>query len=267
MAKPAASRTRPPQGRRSLAKRIGAASLSLTAFTVVALTAVGMTTPASALNTTDTGGQPTTGVVASDGDVAAQSMTVESGAEPTDFVRGNYSVAVVAPVVVISHNATSLATFSVHNTSGSHAWGGFADGEIPLSALVPIPWDPSHGDGGKGSYLRADAEAALAQLDTAFKAHFGVDFGINDAYRDLAAQAQALGCHAQGECGVAGALGTSIHGWALAVDISYSTTSRTALQYGSAEYIWLAQNGPAYGWGHPSAGYASGEAWHFEYLG
>ena len=58
--------------------------------------------------------------------------------------------------------------------------------------------------------------------------------------------------------------GTSNHGLGVAVDIG------TAGAYGTATYVWLTANGPAFGWHNPDWALPGGskhEPWHWEYIG
>ena len=139
---------------------------------------------------------------------------------------------------------------------GRNGWGGFENGRIPLEALTPIPWAPKH-------LLREDASVALAAMNEAWKARFGYEMPINDAYRDYEGQVQAREdwCR-RGKCNNAADPGTSNHGWALAVDIQVG--------WNDAEYQWLKQNGSLYGWVHPpfaEPGGSAPEPWHWEFAG
>jgi LAS superfamily LD-carboxypeptidase LdcB len=62
---------------------------------------------------------------------------------------------------------------------------------------------------------------------------------------------------------LAAAPGTSNHGWGLAVDLSGGMSS-----YGSAQYKWMRENAPKYGWDNPTWARAGGnkhEPWHWEF--
>ncbi len=58
---------------------------------------------------------------------------------------------------------------------------GYADGQIPLSALCPI-W------GAPGQLLRADAAAAFDRLSKAYAAQFGRPICVTDSYRSYSQQ-------------------------------------------------------------------------------
>ena len=100
-------------------------------------------------------------------------------------------------------------------------------------------------------------------MNEAWKARFGYEMPINDAYRDYEGQVQAREdwCR-RGKCNNAADPGTSNHGWALAVDIQVG--------WNDAEYQWLKQNGSLYGWVHPpfaEPGGSAPEPWHWEFAG
>lgn len=138
-------------------------------------------------------------------------------------------------------------------------WGGHENGRIPEELLLPIPWAPDH-------LLRTDATESLIALNSEYRAEFGHDLVINDAYRDYARQEDARNdwC-SRGKCGNAAIPGTSNHGWALAVDLGGGISS-----FGTAEYSWMKSNGPKYGWQHPSwaePGGSAPEPWHWDFWG
>ncbi|MFT4211423.1 MAG: M15 family metallopeptidase [Microbacterium sp.] len=152
--------------------------------------------------------------------------------------------------------------FQTAAARADNAWGSYANGYIPTSALAEIPWS----DNGV-QLLRSDALVALEDMNAEFVGSFGYNIPINSAYRDYQGQveARAYWC-AQGNCGNAATPGTSNHGWALAVDIG--TPSHQTIAFGSTAYLWLKAQASRYGWVHPSwaePGGAHPEAWHWEY--
>lgn len=161
--------------------------------------------------------------------------------------------------------ACTTGNYETANGSAPGAWGGYDNGRIPQRALAPIPWSdlgPLH--------LRPDAAAALTALNEAFRADFGYNLPINDAYRDYAGQVDArqYWC-ARRACQNAAEPGTSNHGWALAIDIG--TQSHAVIGYDSATYRWLRANAGRFGWVHPPGMEPGGggpqEAWHWEFYG
>lgn len=137
-------------------------------------------------------------------------------------------------------------------TAPDGAWGGYENGQIPLSVLAELAFAP-------GRYLRPDAAEALGRLNEAFSAHFGRTLVVTDAYRDYDAQVE---CREQ-KGNLCAAPGTSNHGWGLAVDLGSNVNS-----FDTAEYRWMALNAATYGWLHPSWAERDGrkpEPWHWQF--
>lgn len=137
-------------------------------------------------------------------------------------------------------------------TGSGNRWGGFANGQIPNSALCPVAFAPGH-------RLRCDAAGALATLNTAYHKAFGVDLAITDSYRSLAAQ---ITCR-QRKGDLCAVPGTSNHGWGVAADLGGGIES-----FGTAQHEWMTAHGRAFGWIHPAwaePGGSKPEPWHFEY--
>lgn len=137
-------------------------------------------------------------------------------------------------------------------TGTGRAWGGFANGQIPTSALCPLAFAPDQ-------LLRCDAASALDALNTAHRVAFGTDIVVTDSYRSLATQ---IACRQQkGDlCAVPG---TSNHGWGLAADLGGGIET-----FGTRQHQWMIAHGPTSGWVHPAWAEPNGskpEPWHFEY--
>lgn len=150
----------------------------------------------------------------------------------------------------------------------AHAWGGYTNGNIPVSKLIAVP----------NGHLRIDAAAGYGSMNKAFKKKFGKDLGVSEAYRSYDKQvsiwkaryvkhskkvANSILFHGKywtkkKNVSVAAVPGTSVHGWALALDLNSGV--QTA---GSAEKRWADKYGPTYGWN--PVGNDFGEAWHFEF--
>jgi hypothetical protein len=131
------------------------------------------------------------------------------------------------------------------------AWGGYANGKIPGSALCSL---------GVGNHvLRCDAAASYRAMSDAFQAAFGSPLCITDSYRSYAAQVSAY----RNKPKLAAWPGTSNHGWALAVDLCGGINSA-----GSPQWTWMQANAGRFGfvnppWARPGA--EKPEAWHWEY--
>ncbi|WP_448642590.1 NlpC/P60 family protein [Geodermatophilus sp. URMC 63] len=132
----------------------------------------------------------------------------------------------------------------------SPAWGGYANGRIPASALCPIA---------RGHALRCDAAAGYAALAQAYQAAFGSPLCITDSYRSMAAQVDA----ARRKPALAAVPGTSNHGWALAVDLCGGVNVA-----GTPQWTWMTQHAAAFGFVDPDWARPGGEKpepWHWEY--
>jgi hypothetical protein len=132
---------------------------------------------------------------------------------------------------------------------GPGAWGGYANGRIPMTALA-------HPVSAPRALFRPDAAAAFDQLNAAYRARFGTGISVTDSYRDYPTQVRTKA--AKGH--LAATPGTSNHGWGMAMDIGIN----------SAQYNWLRANAPRYGWDNPPwarPGGSKEEKWHWEMIG
>lgn len=132
-------------------------------------------------------------------------------------------------------------------------WGPpYSNGQIPLSAMTPIPWKPSE-------YLKPSATAALINLNRKYRERFGSDILITDGYRTYAQQVALY----QQKPHLAAVPGTSNHGWGLALDLGGGINS-----FGTAQHNWMRTSAPAFGWANPpwaQAGGSKPEPWHWEF--
>ncbi|MET1034983.1 MAG: SH3 domain-containing protein [Arthrobacter sp.] len=136
-----------------------------------------------------------------------------------------------------------------------------ANGRLPSSQLVAIPWDS-----GK-NLIAGPSLNDLTRMNTAFKKKFGRNLEIDLTYRTRGTQE-----HLYRELGsyIAARPGTSNHGWGMAIDFPESAH----YGFGGKYYTWLKANSWKYGWTHRKnleQYTASGrlnpyrEPWHFEY--
>jgi zinc D-Ala-D-Ala carboxypeptidase len=125
-----------------------------------------------------------------------------------------------------------------------------ANGQLATADLCTL-WDGV-------SQLRADAASALAEMNLAYRAKFGRDLCVTDAYRTIGEQ-QVL---KRQKGGLAAVPGKSNHGWGLAIDLCPTET------HGEG-WPWIQENGGIYGWENPAWALSSGsgpfEPWHWEY--
>lgn len=134
-------------------------------------------------------------------------------------------------------------------------WGGYSNGKLPLSILCTPAWAASH------HKVRCDANKALAELNAAYRARFGVNLAITSTYRTYDQQVALK----LAKPTLAATPGTSNHGWALAVDLGGGIQT-----FGTAQHNWMRANANRFGWFHPSWAQTGGslpEPWHWEYAG
>lgn len=123
-----------------------------------------------------------------------------------------------------------------------------SNGNMPERDLCTL-WD------GK-TKVRADYAVALAELNQAYVARFGVDLCVTSGYRSLADQYATK----RSKGYMAAAPGTSNHGLGLAVDLCPAS-------YAGARYQWLRDNGPKYDIDNPDwARTQKYEPWHWEFM-
>ena len=125
------------------------------------------------------------------------------------------------------------------------------NGHLSSSELAQIPFASGH-------YVRSDVVGALAELNAAYAAEFGVNMTINSSYRTYAEQEALYDPSSK----TAAPPGCSNHGTGLAIDIGGGVAA-----FGSAQYDWLKANAEAYGWVHPPFAEPSGrnpEPWHWQ---
>jgi hypothetical protein len=136
--------------------------------------------------------------------------------------------------------------------------GDGTNGNMPRSAMRALSWCAD--SNGNQQWLRADAAAALTDLNAAFHAQFGENIGIDLSYRSYADQVRAKELFGS----LAAKPGTSNHGWGTAIDV----WEWKAYSFGSARYEWLVAHAPDYGWVCPAAtSPGNPEYWHYEYVG
>ncbi|MCA1711126.1 MAG: M15 family metallopeptidase [Actinobacteria bacterium] len=147
-----------------------------------------------------------------------------------------------------------LASAVTTGTCSATADGSYANGFLPPEMLCPLATAP-------GQQLAAQAAAAFDQLSERHRADLGRPLCVTDSYRDYAGQ---VAIFAQ-KPSLAATPGRSQHGWGLAVDLCGGIE-----RFGSTESAWMAANGPAYGFAHPSWAEPGGsrpEPWHWEFSG
>jgi len=139
--------------------------------------------------------------------------------------------------------------------AAADGWGGYQNGYIPASALCAIPWQTV-------DHLRCDAEAKFVALNAVYKAKFGANICVNDAYRAYAKQVEFYKLYGYPRAAIPG---TSNHGWAIAVDLGCGVGI-----FGNVRHDWFSANAPKYGFAQPTWAMQNGsnpEGWHWQYTG
>ncbi len=98
-------------------------------------------------------------------------------------------------------------------------------------------------------------------MSKAYAAQSGVPLCVTDSYRSLPEQISIKGTRGR----FAATPGTSRHGLGRALDLCGGVQD-----FSSPAHRWMLENGPLFGWFHPSWASAGGslpEPWHFEYAG
>jgi|GEM_PF-1546688 len=135
------------------------------------------------------------------------------------------------------------------------ATAGYGNGEIPREYMCQLSTFEWH-------VLRCDAAIQFERLNAAFRAEFGYDLEVTDSFRSLEQQIEAKAAKPK----LAGKPGTSNHGWGQAVDFA----GEIHQGYDNAEYLWMYQNAPLFGWHNPDwarPGGQKAEPWHWEFNG
>lgn len=120
----------------------------------------------------------------------------------------------------------------------------YGNGQIPSYALSPIAGSP-----GQSLWAPAARSYEAMRADAAAE---GINFTINDTYRDLPEQQEVLDKYGlYGAGGLASPVGQSNHGWGVCVDLQLSPAAQT----------WMRNNAGKYGYVENVAG----EPWHWQY--
>lgn len=129
----------------------------------------------------------------------------------------------------------------------------FQNGRIPAGALCPVRTSP-------GDLLECSAARAFDRLNAAFRARFGYDVTVNDAYRSFERQVEMKRLYGS----KAATPGTSNHGWGKAMDLGGMNDGVGPV------FEWFTANAHRFGWVHPPWARPTGsnpEAHHWEYQG
>lgn len=130
----------------------------------------------------------------------------------------------------------------------------YPNGQIPASGLCPLWQAP-------GEMLRPRAAAAFNAMSQAYAKSTGRPLCVTDSYRSVGEQYAVKASRGMW----AAAPGTSPHGLGIALDLCGGVGT-----FYSPAYLWMLNNGPAYGWYHPSWADPGGslpEPWHWQFAG
>jgi len=131
----------------------------------------------------------------------------------------------------------------------------YGNGEIPREYMCQLSTFEWH-------VLRCDAAIQFERLNAAFRAEFGYDLEVTDSFRSLEQQIEAK----EAKPKLAAKPGTSNHGWGQALDFA----GELHQGYDNAEYLWMYENAPLFGWHNPDwarPGGQKAEPWHWEFNG
>jgi hypothetical protein len=182
--------------------------------------------------------------------VAQAAQAVQRSAYPNAYARWEALAVAAVGGQPAAGGMECAALTTTYKTGAGKPWGGYQNGQVPLTALAHPAQAPT-------AWFRPDAAAAFDRLSAAYAARFRHPLRVTDSYRDFAHQVSTKAAKGY----LAAKPGTSNHGWGLAADVVVGG-------YGSADYQWLLHNGPAYGWSNPGWAQARGskhEPWHYEF--
>ena len=153
---------------------------------------------------------------------------------------------------VAAQQAAERAAMASQLAAWADSTAGYSNGNIPTDLLCSPSFAPGH-------FVRCDGVYYLEQLNTAYRAAFGTDISVTSSYRSYASQVSVKASKGS----LAAPPGTSNHGMGQALDLGGGIN-----QFGTAQYNWMRENAPAYGWDNPTwarPGGANPEAWHWEF--
>ncbi len=139
-------------------------------------------------------------------------------------------------------------------TACSNDERSYPNGMLPAAALCPLWKAP-------GESLRPRAAAAFNSLSALYAKQTGQPLCVTDSYRSLGEQVAVKASRGRW----AATPGRSPHGLGIALDLCGGIGS-----FGTPAYEWMKQNGPLYGWYHPSWAEPGGslpEPWHWQFAG
>jgi len=178
----------------------------------------------------------------------------EDGDAVGRFPRRTFMAGAAGLAALVAIGADVLESQAAKAATGP--WGGYSNGNIPLSALTAVIYPHVLPYAFPGSlsavYLKPDAAAALLAMLEAYHSATDSYLGVNEGYRTLAGQ-KYWWDHYNHNPAMAASPGTSNHGWGAAFDLESPTGDQIA---------WIKRYGPAYGYTPIKS-----EDWHFDFSG
>jgi D-alanyl-D-alanine carboxypeptidase len=144
-----------------------------------------------------------------------------------------------------------------------YGWGGYANGQIPLSAMIYC----------RGAWLEPTAAYWAEAMGQVFEHERGkplMFLGYSEGFRPLGQPGDfaagrtntqffyAERKKADSAAPAAASPGGSIHGWALAVDVDLTHLNADDIE-------WLHTRGRAFGWNWDTTGRPNDEPWHLDF--
>jgi hypothetical protein len=161
----------------------------------------------------------------------------------------------LAGIGLLGSEALGLTATESAQAVAQGAWGGYANGQIPLTAMTYM--GVGQGGGNLPLYLRPDAAASMLEMQAAYHASTGDVLPFIEAYRDLGRQVTLWNAYQNGTGNVAAKPGYSNHGWGEAVDFTIS----------DQRFAWLQANAGGFGWDWYTGARSGPERWHWEFNG
>lgn len=121
-------------------------------------------------------------------------------------------------------------------------------------------------------FVACPAAKSFVEMNAAFRAAYGYDIKVEEAYRDLVTQKAYASFYGFPRAAVPG---TSNHGLGTAIDLETIESAAMAgtphrSDFGGPYDKWLTAHGKEYGWDRPSyldKGLKTAEPWHYNFIG
>lgn len=168
-----------------------------------------------------------------------------------------------------AHTGRYVSSALIYATNTMSAYNGVAkkNDMCALPSWTQTNWAPT-----QPRFLACPAAKSFVEMNAAFRAQYGYDIKIDEAYRDLTTQQKYAGFLGYPR---AARPGTSNHGMGVAIDLetrSSSAMSGTPYRsgFGGPYDTWITAHGKEYGWDRPAYLDRNGsnpESWHYNFIG